>query len=265
MTEQEQTNKSQNCQELSDYERRMVDIYNSRGAENPQCPECKDKGYIAITATMVRPCKCKAKRDAERAVKNSGLTDDLRLKTFKSFRTREEWQHALKRSAIAFCEDEGHWFYTGGQVGSGKTHICTAIINELMAQGRIARYMVWPDEVDAIKGNAEDFTTALQKLMEVPVLYIDDFLKTAKERRIDRQGKITWDKKPPTTGELNAAFKLVNYRYNRPEKTTIFSSEFTIEDIMDYDGGLGSRIYQRCKKYRINIGDDDAKNMRLAE
>ncbi|MDL2293191.1 hypothetical protein LJC60_01010 [Ruminococcaceae bacterium OttesenSCG-928-D13] len=250
--------------ELPISEQDRVEFLNSRGEKDPRCPICKDKLLVYITPTLAHPCECKANRDNERAIASSGLTADLKLKTFSTFQTRHQWQLGLKQAAISFCEDNGKWFFAGGQVGCGKTHICTAIINELMGKGRRAKYMVWPTEVDSIKGNAEDSGRAIDRLMNVPVLYIDDFLKTSKERKVDRNGALYVDIKAPTPGELNAAFRLICHRYNSGA-TTIISSEFTVENIMAYDLGLGSRIHEKTKGYQLIIGPDDSKNMRIAE
>ena len=41
----------------------------------------------------------------------------------------------------------------GGQPGSGKTHICTAVTGELLRSGLNARYIVRNDEAVKIKAN----------------------------------------------------------------------------------------------------------------
>ncbi len=242
---------------------KITAYYNSTGSKNPRCHKCNDRGFIYLNPNMVRPCECKAQRDAERMRAASGLSASQRGQTFASFAVKHAWQHTMKQRALAFCQEADQWFFAGGQVGCGKTHLCTAILNERMAGGKRARYMVWPDEADAIKGNAEGFLQTLEKLMEVPVLYIDDFLKSARERLPGQGG--AYRKRPPTAGELNAAFKLINHRYNRPDRQTILSSEHTLADILEFDEGLGSRIYQRCKAYRLEIAPDEGKNLRLWE
>lgn len=259
-------------QELSGY--RQIKEYeaaafNAGGSANPQCPKCKDKHYIMevregtmLPATVLVPCECKSGYDSQRAISKSGLTDKLKGCTFGNFEVNKgSWQLAIKQSALQFVKDgfkNGAWFFIGGQVGCGKTHICTAIMNDIMERGARAKYMVWPEEVDSIKGNAEGFSEKLDFLMEVPVLYIDDFLKSP-------NGQTRSGKPPaPTDGELNAAFKLINYRYNRPDKVTLISSEFFTDEIRDFDSGLASRIYERCNKRPIEIERSEDKNMRFA-
>lgn len=251
---------------LSDSDRAMVKYFNSREGKVNDCPVCLGRRWVNITPTLTTACDCQTRHENMRVLAASGLTEDLKRMSFERFNTPHGWQKEIKAAATKYAKDPGNdWFFIGGQVGSGKTHICSAIMTELIGSGRRAKYMVWTDEVDGIKANAEGFSDALDKLMDVEVLYIDDFLKTPKEQRRTANSGVEWVKKPPTAGELNAAFKLINHRYNRGDRLTIFSSEFFIDDIMGYDAGLGSRIYQRCKKFRFEIGNDNNKNMRLAE
>ena len=142
------------------------------------------------------------------------------------------------------------WFYIGGAVGSGKTHICTAICNELLKK-RAVTYMPWREEAVKLKTIVNDisYQVEMDKLKKVDVLYIDDFLKTKSGDQ-------------PTGGDINIAFEIINYRYNN-SLTTIISSERTINEVIKVDEATGSRIFQFAKEYGIDLGKDKAKNMRL--
>lgn len=242
--------------EYEAYLQAKAEYLNADGRSVPLCETCKDKRVIFVVkhgSIMVRDCDCKAGHVAMQRMEASGLTEKLRMNTFESFIVSKPWQREMKEMARRFCEDTGKWFFAGGQVGSGKTHLCTAILGRLIDNGELARYMVWPDEVDTIKGDAEGYSQRLDELMKVPVLYVDDFLKSP--------GGATHQ---PTPGELRAAFKLVNYRYNREDKVTIFSSEFFIDEITTIDNGLGSRIHERCRSYRLEVYRDGKRNMRTS-
>ena len=80
----------------------------------------------------------------------------------------------------------------------------------------------------------------------VAVLYIDDLFKSK-----------------PTEADINHMFNLVNRRY-ASRKTTIFSSEKSISELIAIDEGLGSRIKQISGEYCLEIGKDENKNYRLA-
>jgi chromosomal replication initiation ATPase DnaA len=47
---------------------------------------------------------------------------------FDKFIVTEQWQADAKQAAIDYSNNpDVNWFFAGGQNGSGKTHICTAI------------------------------------------------------------------------------------------------------------------------------------------
>ena len=123
-----------------------------------------------------------------------------------------------------------------------------------MKQGLETRYMLWRDvsvRAKAVVNDEEAYQNVVNPLKKVPVLYIDDFLKTGKTR--DRSGRrVLTD---PTVGDVNLAFEIVNARYNDSRLLTIFSSELSIQDILDIDEALGSRIIQRSKGRIFNLSD----------
>lgn len=176
------------------------------------------------------------RRRALRRLRKSGLADSVQRCTFASYQTPDETRQTIKALAQRFAEDDGGWFYIAGRSGSGKTHICTAICGVLM-QRRDVRYMLWRDWVTQLKANVTDaaaYAEIMQPLKDVPVLYIDDFLK----------GGVT-------RADLNAAFELLNARYLDSRKRTIISSERTLSDILDLDEALGGRIYERSRGYNL--------------
>jgi DNA replication protein DnaC len=187
-------------------------------------------------------------------IEKSGLKQLMETCTFDSFSTEEKWQARAKQMAQDFLQDcAGNWFYAGGQVGSGKTHICTAIVGELLRLGKSARYMLWRDDIVKLKALVTDdeaYSSKIGQFKETEVLYIDDFFKTERG-------------KTPTTADVNIAFELLNYRYNDRGLTTIISSERQIDELLDIDEAVGSRIYQRSQRYCLIIGNDKSKNYRL--
>ena len=222
------------------------------------CEKCKNRGDTAYInddgVFALKRCDCMDIRNSNERIAKSGLADLIQKYTFDKYNTTEKWQESIKASAKAFVNDtHGNWFFIGGQVGSGKTMICTSIAAELLSQGKRTAYMLWRDEIVPLKANVNDYDeyeSRMNYFKTVPVLYIDDFLKVEK-------GKM------PTSADVNIAFELLNYRYNDPELTTIISSEFTTKDIINIDEAVGSRIYERSKKYQININADINKNYRL--
>ena len=107
------------------------------------CPICKNKGvihYLKDGYEFAKPCECMKLRDSLRRIRQSGLGDLLNEYTFDKFQTESPWQEAVKNSALKFLEDHDRkWFFIGGQVGAGKTHLCTAMGGEFFKGGNRAK------------------------------------------------------------------------------------------------------------------------------
>ena len=247
------------------WKRLQVDMYNnSQGNLNEfdgyNCDICHNKGFIARLDEngyeVHRYCKCQKVRSTLRRAKRSGLGDILSDYTFDKFESLDGWQIELKRKALAFCKDDSsRWFFVGGQPGSGKTHICTAIAAHYIKAGLNVQYMLWCEDSKRLKALVNDFTeyqNEVNKFKNVDVLYIDDFLKTQHGEQ-------------PTKGDINLAFEILNHRLMNPEQITIISSEKTLNDILTYDEATMSRIYQHTKNYKTNIAKDINKNYRLKD
>jgi len=113
--------------------------------------------------------------------------------------------------------------------------------------------MVWDMEskkLKALVNDDADYDAAIKDLRETQVLYIDDFLKTKKGAS-------------PTDADIKLAFEIINFRYNNSKLTTLISSEFTINEVINFDEATGSRILERSGKYALAIGKDRTKNWRI--
>lgn len=243
----------------SEKEHEKVLEYNATQGEQADfdCTECKNKGYVALLddvtqQMLVQRCKCFLKRRTLRQIKATGVKD---IKTFDSFKVTENWQENVLKMAKNFClEDSGKWFYMGGQVGSGKTHLCTAILSYYLNKGLGCTYMAWKDKATALKAcvnDGEEYLNLITPIKTARVLYIDDFLKTRPDEL-------------PTTGDLNLAFEIINYRYNNKDLITLISSERTLAEITKLDEAIGSRIFERSIGTCINIKKDSGKNYRMS-
>ena len=261
-----------NTARLSEEEwmQRKVDDYNKTIGDLPyyDCKICKNKGLIEVivycdfykrNVQAMKYCQCMKIRETIERIKKSGLGGVIEDYTFDKFIAKDNWQLSAKSKAMKFAEPvkqehgKTSWLFIGGQVGSGKTHLCTAVVLDFINAGKTAKYMLWRDdsvELKAIVNNDEAYAKKIDEIKTPDVLYIDDFFKTAK-------GSL------PTPADVSLAFEILNYRYNNQNLITIISSELMVEDILDIDEAVGSRIFQRCKDYRLEIGRDQKRNYRL--
>lgn len=230
------------------------------------CAVCKNKGYVVNVVEdddgyfhqTICDCKCVPIRQSIMRMKRSGLKNIIADYTFEKFEAVASWQRQMKSAAQEFVKNPEGWFFVGGQVGCGKTHICTAICRELLLAGKSVRYMLWRDDVVKLKANvtdAETYQRLIDEYKNAEVLYIDDLFKTGKSNNHEPQ--------KPTSADINIAFEIVNYRYGDPGKITIFSTELTMDELLDIDEATGSRIYERSEA--ITVGKSRKRNYRTGK
>ena len=229
------------------------------------CEKCRNKGFfytVQDNLIYAHVCECRAVRDDINRIKTSRLGASFEKCTFSSFQTPTALTRRMKELAEQFTTEakkrSGKWLFAGGQPGSGKTHICTAIIGELLRSGLNARYIIWNDEAVKIKACIMDFeaySKAVDPLKFCDVLYIDDFFRTG----FDENG----ERKKPSPADARLAFEIINQRYNQSESITLVSSELSLDEIIALDEGIGSRIIERAKGYIMNIPNKSDYNFRL--
>ena len=252
-----------------DYEQFKVDGLNAtEGNRNEEdgynCKICRNKGFVAkliendngTYSHCFADCKCVETRNSIMRMRRSGLKDIIKDYTFDKFEDTENWQKAIKQAAMSYAKEPEGWFFLGGQSGSGKTHLCTAICREFLLAGKRVRYMLWRDDVVKIKGavtDSEEYSKVINQYKTADILYIDDLFKTGKDKDNTVQ--------KPTGADINVAFEIINYRYNNPELLTIISSELSEDELLDIDEAIGGRIYERAKSFTIGKSRD--RNYRI--
>ena len=221
------------------------------------CPTCQNRGnfmYFEGHYELYRECECMSVRRSMRRLERSGMKELTDSCTFKNFRADSRWQKDAKKMVETYVDaNEGQWLYIGGQVGSGKTHLCVAAATTFMMRGLEARYMLWRDEIVKIKACVTDeyaYDRLVRPLKTVRVLYIDDLFKTERDRL-------------PSTADINLAFEILNYRYINKGLITLLSSERLMDELLEVDEAVGSRIYERTKGFCLEIPSDPDKNYRM--
>lgn len=246
------------------------DSYNQREGNLPgdSCPKCLNKGrvlrpvfeklYDDFAATSFR-CNCMPARLAKQRLLLSGIGPMLMKCTLDNFDTSlDYWQNSMKADAAKFVTmaHSGYWFYIGGDAGSGKSHLCAGIMQELLALEMACTWMDWVDDsTRAISGWRTEYDAALDPWRRAPVLIIDDFLKPIKSERNKNN--------LPKEDSLKLAYSIVNYRYNNPKLVTIISSEHNLETLVGFDKAMASRIEHRCgPDFVLDNGKEGQRNVR---
>lgn len=228
------------------------------------CEKCKNRGFSRRIrydeyykrwelVTVVCDCVELRKKIALelKNIESSGIADLLKTYTFENYKTFDDWQNAILAQAHAYANDPQGWMYIGGQPGSGKTHICTAMVNQFLKEGKAVRYMLWNEDIPKLKARANDadvFDGIINALKNADVLYIDDFFKT----------------KSMTAADVNITFRILNHRYIK-KLPTIITSELSIAQVHEIDEALASRIAEMMGRRYTYIAKDESKNYRYRQ
>lgn len=221
-----------------------------------ECELCFNKEYILRrneeNMIVLKECSCSVVRRNKKRIENSNLKYLLELYTFDRYKTLESWQEDVKRLAQNYSQNKKDWFYISGQVGSGKTHIAIAILNELIVQNYQFHFLSWREEAPKLKGYIYNdffkYEKELKEYKQADVLVIDDFFKGSTPTTISE-------------ADLRLAFEIINARYNN-KKITIITSEHTLQDLKKFDEAIGTRIIEMSRNSFVSIKKDSRLNIR---
>lgn len=202
-------------------------------------------------------------------MKASEITEEFKKLGFRSFVTDEKpqiikdsYETALEYfQAFKTIKDQRqNSIALLGQPGSGKTHLLTAISNNLINKLQVSvLYFPYVEGFNDLKDDFDQLESKLERMKNVDVLFIDDLFKPVTVQT--NSGRI---KKPRATEwQLEQMYAVINYRYLN-HKPILVSSELTVDEIVDIDEALGTRIYQMCQEFIVLIkGDRKQLNHRL--
>lgn len=239
------------------------------------CPICGKRLYEQrVWGGMVIPmmCECELARIKEenedyskrkfqsRVEENrrrSGFPSKQIKQTFDNFVERQGTRKALSISKI-YAErfpNVTHGIIFIGSCGSGKTHLASAIGNEVLGKGYSVKFISAYEIYTAVLDSYRDFDGSEGAVTEPykysSLLIIDDIGTT-----------------PPTEKSKAVFHSIIEYRMNR-EKPTIFTSNLTLDELSDkLDARTIDRIPEgfktillQCASYRKieNRKRDDLK------
>lgn len=231
-----------------------------------KCNICKDTGMTikkVIDEETGRQsiisgyCKCRRDKIREKAWIRSGLNPNKTNMTLANFRTTNATSRDIKRIALEYLknfdkarDERENSLAMLGQVGAGKSHITIAIGIELIKRDIDVIYMPYVQEIIEIKRNTLDqeyYTRKVNKLKKCDVLLIDDLFK----------GNIT-------EADKRIIFEIINFRYSN-NKPVVISSERDLDELLEIDEAIGSRIYEMAKSNIKIIKKDKNLNYRYTK
>lgn len=225
------------------------------------CDKCKDEGYIYFNKKdkfgqehlTAKPCECLIKRNNEKRVAKSNVSELFRNCTFTTFEERSPRQKEVKELCIEFYkqavskeidkDSKATAILLLGQVGAGKTHLAVAMMNNFIANNYNSLYTNYKDLVRTLSQNAMDkfvYKEEMDKCINADVLLIDEFFKC------DNISELT-------SAQKNYMYEIINTRYNN-RSLTILTSEKSIQEILQVSDALGSRLFQMAnQKYVVDM------------
>ena len=234
------------------------------------CGKCNNKGYVAMKDDygnyVEATCGCMKVRDSIKDAYRQGLGNIYGRLTLDSFHPKQTWQGIALDMAKNYIAHGGNsWFIAAGKSGSGKTHLCTAVVGEIMKREKLGvNYVQWLDTITELTNtrfrNTERFEAIMGAMQNADILYLDDFLKT--ENGV----------KPPAS-EMRLAYMIINRRYIKSQSLsnasqsgrkylTVISTEFTLDQLVAFDAATGGRIAEMCSGFVCEF-KGSAKNMRV--
>ena len=221
------------------------------------CENCNDSGILFPVRNdrdtvyqQCHYCDCHQQRVTLMHLQKSGMLESINSMTFESFNATADWQKRMKDVCEKFIKQKDYRFlFIGGQPGSGKTHLGTAVCGHYIRQSIPTRYISFHQLMNTFKANIneEEYQKVLNDYSGTDVLYIDDFMKF-----------------PPSQADIKHSFVLIDMRAAR-HNYTIITSERMLDEITEIDEALGSRIKYRCGSFVLNIARKPDRNHRMNE
>ncbi|MDD2370575.1 MAG: ATP-binding protein [Firmicutes bacterium] len=220
-----------------------------------RCEICKDTGYI-IVEQIAYPCKCvKINKSLPEKLSNIYLEnfnlDFYPKKAINPTKSKDTYYdkakklHSDVKLFIAQVADGNEYvkgLFITGPIGSGKTHLVSAIFNQLKNKNIDVEFFVVPDLLE--QGKADMFNDngsrdVFAKAKKAKVLILDD---------LGAHNYTPWI--------INQLYSLINYRLNNM-LTTIITTNLKLEDIdIRLDERIASRILELCDIYNLDVDVD---------
>jgi DNA replication protein DnaC len=233
------------------------------------CVDCGGTGWVLAErdgVELVRRCTCAEARVRERLLEHAGIPARYRhctLDNFELWNTKDPTLAKAKRQVQEFVDlypagDKG--LLLMGSVGTGKTHLAVAALQQIMQEtrpavhGRFADFTSLVLEIQMTFDGSGSSRAILEPLVEAELLVLDEL----------GAGKTTaW--------VMDLLYYLVNTRYLEG-RTTIFTTNFSDfpknheESLSDrVSQRIRSRLYEMCRPVELRGQDYRAEHLASRE
>lgn len=208
-----------------------------------------------------KECECAKIRKVNRLIKSSEITEEFQKMGFGNFDTSKVVPEVMRMHEIGMMyykhfdsirKERINSCLFSGQPGCGKTHILTAISNNLMQKKQLpVLYFPYKDGMNNISANnyaRKD--EIIQQMKQVEMLFIDDLFKPigGKVKVYDWQAEII--------------FEVVNHRYLN-KLPLLISTELDFMSMAEVDEALASRIFEMSSDFTVTVPKNMMNNYRL--
>jgi DNA replication protein DnaC len=190
----------------------------------PNCDYCNNRRFVLDGEGQLKPCpQCGvAQKWKIKAVDAfSSRTGSAVKQTFFNYKTMFEGKvdetlvDCLESAEEFASHPDGRWLVMLGERGNGKSHLCAAVANHLIAAGTAALFITMPDLLAALRQamdlqantEQESYTGRMQTFKTAPVLILDD---------LGAEGKSDWSD--------SVLFEILDYRYRNRLSTMIVTN-----------------------------------------
>lgn len=219
-------------------------------------------GKIIPMETWVE-CSCVEINRIKELFASSAITEEMQRFRFEDFIldgrpavVRDAFNAAVEYDQLfpEIRKDRHNSIYLGGNPGSGKTTLLMCIANRLLANGIPVLYFPFVEGMLELNGDMSDnekYRAKTERLMKVPVLFIDDLFKPIMDYT-------------PTRNDIRFLYAIINYRYLN-HLPMLISSELNKNTLLFWDQAIGSRIIEMAARFTVTLEGADDLNYRLPE
>jgi len=210
------------------------------------CPICQDRGYVYPG----EKCRCAIHEASIQQQQHSGLAPLQLAQNFENF-SLEWYQEPLRYERIRqttqrFAQQVGEGRYAGnlmlyGSIGTGKTHLCSAIANHVLAAGGTVVYTKTSRLFSWLRSQMySDFEGArerdpMESLFQADLLILDDLGTEKRTDFVEEQ-----------------LFNLIDERIIQ-QKSWVISTNFSVEKLRNnYDERIIDRMFGEAQLLRFD-------------